>query len=97
MKKVLFIASVLFLVGCSTPSDTTQSNVPLDLKSVAEYQAQVSSGNTVPAAQRKQTQTVEHPLNSSDTRPKAVYQRVQTPIIVSPSIGYGYYRGFGRW
>ncbi|MDO4430494.1 MAG: hypothetical protein Q4B95_04230 [Lonepinella koalarum] len=95
MKKFLFISSALFLTACSSQPEGMQSNIPLDLKSVADYQAQVSSGNTIPVSQRKQTSAVvEHPLNASDSKPKTIYRRVQTPVIISPSIGYGYYRGF---
>lgn len=98
MKKLLFIIPVLLITACSAQLDNAQDNVPLDLKSVEEYKAQVSSGNTVPLNQRKEVSTsVEHPLNSSDIKPKSVYQRAHTPIIISPSIGYGYYRGFNRW
>lgn len=90
MKKLLFtlVPAAFVLAACSTPPQ--QSTVPMDMKTVQEYQQRVSSGNTVAPNAQPNTEA----LNQSDHR-KA--QRVdiyhhESPRI-RPSIGYHYGRG----
>lgn len=99
MKKILVLSASLFLFACSTQQSQV-SQVPLDMKTVEQYQAKVYSGNTVPASQRKEVApVVQHPMDASDSRPQSrqVQARVQPRVILAPSIGY--YRGYrhGHW
>ncbi|WP_150539535.1 hypothetical protein [Actinobacillus vicugnae] len=99
MKRLTFIALSLVVAACATPPQ--QSSVPLDMKTVAEYQQRVASGNTVSAKQKQRVaQQVEadEPLNQSDKRPKVVRQVVREPVIYpSIGIGYGYHRHRHHW
>lgn len=63
MKKLIWVALSMLLGACSTP--TQQSSVPLDMKTVQEYQQRVASGKTVVKAEPWE-------LNQSDKRPKVV-------------------------
>ena len=89
MKNVILIvgASVL-LAACS--SSSSQGNAPLDTQAVADYQAKVYSGNTVPAQYKgKAEKPAENVLNASDNAPKQVIYRERHPsIMVMPSVGY---------
>ncbi|MDY4280153.1 MAG: hypothetical protein SOX56_03595 [[Pasteurella] mairii] len=91
MKKIAILASALVLVACSNSSSLPQ--IPLDMQTVAQYQAEVARPKPLTAAQKATaTQTAEMPLNASDNRATS-RQQSQPKIIVSPSIGY--YHGFG--
>lgn len=63
MKKLIWVALSMLLGACSTP--TQQSSVPLDMKTVHEYQQRVASGKTVVNAEPWE-------LNQSDKRSKVV-------------------------
>ena len=95
--KILFILGLTALLSACSTQEQSRS-APLDLQTVQAYNNKVYSGNTVPANQRKPTQTaVDIPLNQSDYQPKVtVTQPVQPRIILAPSIGYhhGYYGSY---
>lgn len=88
MKKSILLCSVV-LAACSSPEQ--QSSVPMDMKTVQEYQQRVASGNTVnPRAKQD-----EQELNHSDRVKKVeVHHHYHQPRI-RPSIGY--YHGFGGY
>lgn len=99
MKKsyAALLLSTLFIAACSS-QPKNQPELPLDMKTVAEYNSKVSSGNTVPAAQRnKQHKEVDYPLNASDSRnSRPLTGRTARPsIAVVPS--FGYYHGYRHW
>lgn len=86
MKKYLLpIISSFIIVGCSLPKQ--ESTVPMDMKTVQEYQQRVASGNTV-----SDQNYDESDLNHSDKVVKInVYNNYPR---VYPSIGY--HHGWGR-
>ena len=94
-KTYMIISCTLALAACqSTPPAT--SSAPLDMQSVAQYNAKVYSGNTVSAAQKNQPQAaVNMPLNASDYQPKPVAAAYPSRVVLAPSIGY--YRGYRHW
>ena len=87
MKKIILLASILSVSACSLPEQ--QSSVPLDMKTVQEYQQRIISGNTVD----KNHPVQDEALNQSDKRKREVYYSpMPMPFIISPiSYGYGYY------
>lgn len=86
MKKWILPALPVLLAACSTP--VQQSSVPMDMKTVEEYQQRVASGQTVEA---KQTDKWE--LDKSDKQEKVVVIERRAPRVY-PSLHYGY--GWGR-
>ncbi len=89
------ISCVLALTACQSAQQQT-SNAPLDMQAVAQYNAKVYHGDTVPAAQKNQPQApVNMPLNASDYQPKTVLISQPPHLILAPSIGY--YRGYRHW
>lgn len=63
MKKLIWVTLSALLTACSTPIQ--QSTLPLDMKTVQEYQQRVASGKTA-------TSTELWELNQSDKRAKVV-------------------------
>lgn len=95
MKKIILPLFIFTLVACSNQPEIEKTQVPLDLKTVEIYQANIYSGNTVaPNARQTTPSNVELPLNSSDNTSKENRQTNQPRIVVAPSIGYGYYRAY---
>ncbi|BFU59381.1 MULTISPECIES: hypothetical protein [Rodentibacter] len=95
MKKLLMTFPIVFLVACSS-TQPQQDNGIYDMKTVQEYQARVASGNTVTAEQKANAaRDIDDPIkvNASDSRPKVRY-RQSVPVVVMPSVGFGYYRGY---
>lgn len=90
MKKLMLCAIPLMLAGCATPDQ--QSSVPMDMKSVQEYQQRVASGKTVTA----ENPAVREELNQSDKRPKVQVIRRAYPAVY-PTFGVGYGWGRGRY
>lgn len=86
MKKGLLMILPVVLTACSSP--VQQSSVPMDMKTVEEYQKRVASGQTVAA---KQTDKWE--LDKSDKQEKVVVIERRAPRAY-PSLHYGY--GWGR-
>lgn len=95
MKKIILLLFTFTLVACSNQAEIEKTQVPLDLKTVEIYQANIYSGNTVgPNPRQTIPNNVELPLNSSDNTSKDNHQMNQPRIVVIPSIGYGYYRAY---
>lgn len=90
MKKLLLCLAPLGVAACSTP--VQQSTVPMDMKTVYEYQQRVASGNTVD----RNAKPDNEPLNQSDKHPRARYAPVVQQPVIYPSVGIGYYRGWGH-
>ncbi|MGC7589066.1 hypothetical protein ACPWUF_01045 [Bisgaard Taxon 46] len=94
MKKILTVFMLFSLYACSAKQP--EAPIMLDHKALEEYQQKVMSGDTVPTHKKKAySDTVEVPLNASDS--KAKQDKVPTytrPIVVMPSVGYhyGHYR-----
>ena len=84
---ILIVGASALLAACSSSS---QGNAPLDTQAVADYQAKVYSGNTVPAQYKvKAEKPAENVLNASDNAPKQViYRDLHPSIMVMPSVGY---------
>lgn len=91
MKKIIIVGALsAFLMACSS-KPVQQSNIPLDMQAVQDYQQRVATGNTV---DRKAVKEDNQELNQSDKYPKRVYQQVQ-PVIypsIGVGMGYGHYR-----
>ena len=87
---ILIVGASALLASCSSSSSSSQGNAPLDTQAVADYQAKVYSGNTVPAQYKvKAEKPAENVLNASDNAPKQVIYRDRHPsIMVMPSVGY---------
>ncbi|MDG6895920.1 hypothetical protein [Volucribacter amazonae] len=91
-KQLIFIILSFLLLACSSQSPTLPQ-APLDMQTVAAYNAKVYSGNTVPLAQQKGYQEVDMPMNASDNQGKVKRQSMgSNPIILMPSVGYHYWR-----
>jgi hypothetical protein len=89
MKKIIAISAALVLTACAKPAQHYQSNIPLDMQAVHEYEQRVANGKTAPKA--KVMPEAPQPLNQSDRAPKV--RHTSTPIIY-PSIGIGYHHGW---
>lgn len=85
MKKLLLCLVPFFAACQSTPPQ--QNQVPLDLKTVAEYNQRVQSGNTVTPNSAEQ----DWELNASDRQPKVVSRPAPR---IYPSVGI--YSGWGH-
>ena len=83
MRKIVFVSCVILgLAACSSQPEQTGGGV-YDMKAVQEYNARVTSGNTVTQAQKNK-------LNASDNKVK-IQVRSSLPVIpVVPSVGYHY-------
>lgn len=57
MKKLL-LSTLVLLSACSAPSQ--QSSVPLDMKTVQEYQQKIRSGNTVNPTAKEDDKDLNH-------------------------------------
>ncbi|WP_114909550.1 hypothetical protein [Haemophilus haemolyticus] len=93
MRSVVLIAfAVLGLVACSSQSEQTGGGV-YDMKAVQEYNARVTSGNTVTQAQKDKVASqvdTNLKLNVSDNKVR-IRVRSSLPVIpVVPSVGYHY-------
>ncbi|WP_048736621.1 hypothetical protein [Necropsobacter massiliensis] len=89
------IGCVLALTACQS-AQQQPSNAPLDMQTVAQYNAKVYHGNTVTAAQKNQPQVEANmPLNASDYQPKTAVINQPPRLILAPSIGY--YHGYRHW
>lgn len=86
MKKLAVVIGGFVLSACSSP--VQQSSVPMDMKTVQEYQARIATAQSNKVA--AQTQNEPWELNQSDHRPKVVV--VQTHPRVYPSFYYGWGR-----
>lgn len=86
MKKRILIILPMVLTACSTP--VQQSSVPMDMKTVEQYQQSVSIGKVVKA---NQDDTWE--LDQSDKRKKVIIVEPRASRVY-PSVHYGY--GWGR-
>lgn len=89
LKLIFSILLLALLNACS--SQPVQQATHFDMQAVNEYDAKVSSGNTVPANQRKAPQVVDNPVNQSDYRIKEMRNRPN--VVLIPTISYGY----GHW
>ena len=97
-KQILAALATALLAACSAPQNQPQA--PLDTQAVAEYQARVYSGNTVPADQRvAMPKQVDNPLNQSDNQPRqSSVAKVNPNIAVGVGYGYGWgHRHHRHW
>lgn len=93
MRSVVLIAfAVLGLSACSSQSEQTGGGV-YDMKAVQEYNARVTSGNTVTQAQKDKVASqvdTNLKLNASDNKVKTRVRSSLPVIPVVPSVGYHY-------
>ncbi len=97
MKKSFITLSVmtltLLLTACAKQSH--QPTMPLDQRTVEEYNRKVQSGNTVPREHRvKNPKPAETPVNQSDKRSgqnkRFGNNTSSRPVVLTPHIGFGY-------
>ncbi|NYA27086.1 hypothetical protein [Haemophilus haemolyticus] len=93
MRSVVLIAfAVLGLAACSSQSEQTGGGV-YDMKAVQEYNARVTSGNTVTQAQKDKVASqvdTNLKLNASDNKVRTRVRSSLPVIPVVPSVGYHY-------
>ena len=93
MRSVVLIAfAVLGLSACSSQSEQTGGGV-YDMKAVQEYNARVTSGNTVTQAQKDKVASqvdTNLKLNASDNKVRTRVISSLPVIPVVPSVGYHY-------
>lgn len=93
MRNVVLIAfAVLGLAACSSQPEQTGVGV-YDMKAVQEYNARVTSGNTVTQAQKDKVSSqvdTNLKLNASDNKVKTRVRSSLLVIPVVPSVGYHY-------
>lgn len=92
MRSVVLIAfAVLGLAACSSQSE--QTGGVYDMKAVQEYNARVTSGNTVTQAQKDKVASqvdTNLKLNVSDNQVRTRVRSSLPVIPVVPSVGYHY-------
>ena len=93
MRKIVFVSCVILgWVACSSQPEQTGGGV-YDMKSVQEYNARVTSGNTVTQAQKDNVASqvdTNLELNASDNKVRARVRSSLPVIPVVPSVGYHY-------
>ena len=92
MKKIVFVTcAILGLAACA--SQPEQTGGVYDMKAVQEYNARVTSGNTVTQAQKDKVASqvdTNLKLNASDNKVKIRVRSALPVIPVVPSVGYHY-------
>lgn len=93
MRKIVFVTCAsLGLVACSSQPEQTGNGV-YDMKSVQEYNARVTSGNTVTDIQKEKVASqvdTNLKLNASDNKVRTRVRSSLPVIPVVPSVGYHY-------
>ena len=97
MKKLISIAALSVLTACTAPQEAStigNGAAAYDMNTVQDYNARVTSGNTVSAREKAkvaQRDSIPNEMNASDHRYKQRgYSRV--PVAIMPSVGVGYCR-----
>ena len=97
MKKLVSIAALAVLTACTAPQQAStigNGAAMYDMNAVQDYNARVTSGNTVTAREKAkvaQRDSVPNEMNASDRRSKHTgYSRI--PVAIMPSVGVGYCR-----
>ena len=97
MKKLISIAALSVLTACTAPQEAStigNGAAAYDMNTVQDYNARVTSGNTVSAREKAkvaQRDSVPNEMNASDHRSKHTgYSRI--PVAIMPSVGVGYCR-----
>ena len=97
MKKLISIAALSVLTACTAPQEAStigNGAAAYDMNTVQDYNARVTSGNTVRAQEKAkvaQRDSIPNEMNASDHRSKQRgYSRV--PVAIMPSVGVGYCR-----
>ena len=95
MKKLISIAALSVLTACTAPQQAStigNGAAMYDMNAVQDYNARVTSGNTVTAREKAkvaQRDSVPNEMNASDHRSKHTgYSRI--PVAIMPSVGVGY-------
>lgn len=92
MKKLISIAALAVLTACTAPQEASSigGEAAYDMNAVQDYNARVTSGNTVSAREKAkvaQRDSVPNEMNASDHRPKMTgYSRY--PVAIMPAFGY---------
>lgn len=93
MKKLISIAALSVLTACTAPQEAStigNGAAAYDMNTVQDYNARVTSGNTVSAREKAkvaQRDSVPNEMNASDHRSKHTgYSRI--PVAIMPSVGY---------
>jgi uncharacterized lipoprotein YajG len=97
MKKLVSIVALSVLTACTAPQEAStigNGAAAYDMNTVQDYNARVTSGNTVSAQEKAkvaQRDSIPNEMNASDHRYKQRgYSRV--PVAIMPSVGVGYCR-----